>query len=226
MKSWNIIALCLLLAACATQPSPKPVAVADSFERQDTIKPLNEAIFAFNLKADTYVIKPVAETYHQVPDIVRGGVSNFLSNLHEPAHMVNGVIQLNPDITFTAFWRFMLNTTFGFAGVRDFAGENGLHEKGTNFGKTLRHYHVGEGAYVVLPILGSSTVRGTTGLVVDTFLDPVGYVLSAPLSIAKGVSSGIVAREENADIIDQLYYKSLDPYSATRAAYLQHQALE
>lgn len=225
MKLIPIAALLLLLTACTTQPSAEN-ADADPFDLQDPIKPVNEVVFGFNLGADRHVIKPVADAYHEVPDLARSGVSNFLSNLHEPANVVNNVLQLDIDAAARSFWRFTLNTTFGLAGLRDFAGENGLPSKDTDFGKTLGRYGIGEGGYVVLPLLGPSTTRDTAGKAVDWFLDPVGWVLTTPQSIAQGVSDGLVAREENDAIVDQLYYQSLEPYSATRASYLQHQAFD
>ena len=222
MKNICTAALLFLLAGCVT-PAPKGEDI-DQFEAQDPIKPFNQTIFDFNIGTDTRIIKPVAQTYHHVPDVARETVSNFLSNLGEPANFINGMLQIDPQIAFTAFWRFTLNTTYGFAGLRDFAGENGLKSKDTNFGKTLGVYGFDDGAYIVLPIVGPSTVRDTAGKAVDWALDPVDLVFTLPESLAQTVADGISSRDENAAIINQLYYDSLDPYSATRAAYLQHQA--
>jgi phospholipid-binding lipoprotein MlaA len=222
MKKICITALLFLLAGCVNK-TPQD---GDIFEAQDPIKPFNQAIFEFNLAADQAVIKPVAETYHQMPEVARGAVGNFLSNLSEPANAVNGVLQFDPQIVFTAFWRFTLNTTFGLAGLRDFASENGLKSKDTDFGKTLGRYGVEEGAYIVLPLAGPSTVRGTAGKAVDWVLDPVGFVLNLPESIAQTCVSAIATRDSEAAIINQFYYDSLEPYSATRAGYLQHQAFQ
>lgn len=212
----------LLLTACTSQQIQN--ADGDPFDAQDPFKSFNQGTFNFNLGADRYVIKPVAETYHYIPDWGRSGIGNFLSNLDEPGNMINGILQLNPDIAFTSFWRFALNSTIGFGGIRDFAGENGLKNKDTDFGKTLGRYGVADGAYVVLPLAGPSTVRDTAGIAVDWFLDPVGWVLTTPETIAQITVGGIATRDEDAGIINTLYYQSLEPYSATRAAYLQHQA--
>ena len=219
-----ILATLLLTSACTT--APRSNADVDQFELQDPIKPFNEAVFNFNLGADRHVIKPVASTYHQLPNWMRGSIGNFLSNLDEPGNAVNGVLQLNPNIAFTAFWRFVLNTTVGFGGLRDFAGENGLKNKDTDFGKTLGSYGVADGAYVVLPLAGPSTVRDTAGIAVDWFLDPVGWLLTTPETVAQVVAGGIATRDGEDAIIDQLYYESLEPYTSTRAAYLQHQAFQ
>ncbi len=210
----------LMLSACTMVPGNGD----DPFEARDPIKPVNQEIFSFNLVADRWVVKPVATAYHQIPGWMRLGIGNFLTNLSEPSNVVNGLLQLDPKITFTSFWRFVSNSTVGFAGLRDFAGENGLHYQDTDFGKTLGRYGVGDGAYVVLPLAGPSTVRDTTGQVVDWFIDPVGWFLTTPETIGQIVADGISTRDEEATLIDQLYYKSIDPYAATRAAYLQHQA--
>jgi phospholipid-binding lipoprotein MlaA len=85
---------------------------------------------------------------------------------------------------------------------------------------------VADGAYVVLPLAGPSTVRDTAGLAVDWFIDPVGWLLTTPESIAQASSDAISTRDDEDAIIDQFYYKSLEPYSATRAAYLQHEAFQ
>jgi phospholipid-binding lipoprotein MlaA len=228
MKYLLPLTIALLLTACS--PAPRDLAMADEqsdpFEMRDAIKPFNEAVFAFNLKADRYAVKPVADLYHHVPDIARDGVSNVLSNLKEPANFVNGVLQGKPQVALTAFWRFTLNTTFGIFGLRDFASENGLKSRDTKFGETLGVYGVSTGSYVVLPLFGPSTTRDTAGKVVDWFLDPLNWYMTTPQSIAQGVSEGITTRDRNAAIIDQLYYESLEPYSATRAAYLQHEAFQ
>ncbi len=225
MKKLFSAALLVLLAACASpQVRGMDSADIDPFDLQDPVKPVNKAVFRFNLGADKHVVKPVADTWRRTPYWMRSGTSNFLSNLGEPANVINGALQLNPDIAFTSLGRLMLNSTLGIAGLRDFAGDNGIKSKGAGFANTLGHYGVRQGAYVVLPLAGPSTVRDTAGLVVDWFLDPAGWFLTTPLSIAQSTADAIVAREENSEIIEQLYYKSLEPYTASRAAYLQNQA--
>ena len=222
MKKFCTIALLFLLAGCVTPPPQGED--ADPFEAQDPLKSFNQAVFEFNIGTDTRIIRPIAEAYHYVPDWGREAVSNFLSNLGEPLSFVNGILQADPQIAFTAFWRFTLNTTYGLAGLRDFAGENGLPRKNTGFGKTLGVYGADDGAYIVLPLIGPSTTRATVGIVADFGLNPVSYILTYPESLGKFASNVVSSRDTNASIINQLYYDSLDPYSATRAAYLQHQA--
>lgn len=216
-----ILLFTLFLSACNNAPNSE-----DPFDARDPLKPLNEQVFSFNLAADRWVVKPAAEAYHVLPGWSREGIDNFLTNLEEPNNFVNGVLQLNPKTAFTSFWRFALNSTIGFGGLRDFAGENGLKNQDTDFGKTLGCYGVADGAYVVLPFAGPSTARDTTGKVVDWFLDPVGWFMTTPETIAQITVDGINTRDNESAVINQFYYHSLEPYTSTRAAYLQHQAFQ
>ncbi len=217
----------LSVTGCASvSQTAHPDEFSDPFAVQDPIEPVNQGIFAFNLKADTYVMKPFASTYHYIPEWGRNGVANFLTNLTEPSNFVNGILQLDPRVTLTSFWRFMINTTFGFVGLRDFAATQGLKYQDQNFGKTLQRYGLASGPYLVVPLLGPSNVRNTSGEIVDLFIDPVGWLFTTPESVIQTVVSGISTRDADAAIIDQLYYQSLDPYVATRAAYLQNQAFQ
>ena len=219
MKRLALPLLALMLVACSPKPNSE-----DPFEARDPIKGINQATFEFNLFVDRYLVWPVSRVYHQIPSDGREAISNFFDNLHEPGNVLNSTLQGDPDHAATSLWRFILNTTFGLGGIRDFAAENGLKENDVAFDSTLKTYGVDEGSYVVLPLLGPSTVRGTVGYAVDWVTDPVGFFLSTPVALAQTASDAIIARDENDDIINQLYYKSLEPYTATRGAFLQHSA--
>ena len=232
MKRSSALLVILLLTACSGGTIHNCVdiqtdAKGDPFDACDPGSAVNRQVFEFNLFTDYNVIGPVTHFYHrEMPKDGRDAVDHFLTNLSEPANMVNSTLQGDMQSAGTTLWRFLLNSTFGFAGLRDFAGENGLKYNEQNFGMTLGSYGVADGAYVVLPIAGPSSVRDTTGRVVDWFLDPVGWYLSTPQSLIQGVATGLDDRDRNNGVIDQFYYRSLDPYSATRAAYLQHQAFQ
>lgn len=226
MKKALILTLLVLVTACSSSSecSRTPaVGTGDPFDACDPIKPVNESIFQFNLMADEYVIAPVAHAYHYIPETGRTMIDNFLTNLAEPSNVLNSTLQGDLQAAGTSLWRFILNSTFGFAGLRDFAGENGLKYNEQNFNKTLASYGVNDGAYVVLPIFGPSSVRDTAGKVVDWFTDPVGWYLNTPQSIAEDVTDGINTRDQQDAIVQQFYYDALDPYAASRAAFLQHQ---
>ncbi len=217
------LAILIILSGCATKAE---LADEDEFEQRDFLKPVNEPIFSFNLAADSYVIRPIAKTYGYSPDWAKTGVSNFLTNLNEPANAVNGVLQFNSDIVGTSLGRFFINTTIGVLGFRDVASNHGLKYQEQNFSKTLASYGVGEGDYMVLPLIGPSTYRGTAGTVVDWFIDPLGWYMTNTQGYIQTGAEAISEREDNMDAIDPLYHESLDPYSATRAAFLQHQAFK
>ncbi len=194
------------------------------FSKRDPFKPVNKAVFSFNLATDKLILRPIERQYSKVPNPVRNGVNNFLQNLTEPLAFVNGVLQLKPHVAMTAAGRFFLNTTVGFLGFRDYAKTKGLEYQDEGFSKTLKRYGAGEGDYVVLPVIGPSTVRGTVGLVADYFMDPVGWITTTPEDIALVSTKTVNDRDQNDDAIDELYYQSIAPYTMTRAAYLQHQA--
>jgi len=193
-------------------------------ENNDPWEGFNRPVFDFNLFVDRNIEKPFISAYDVIPAQARHSFGNFLSNLGEPLNFIHGVLQLDPNAAFTSFWRFILNTTFGLGGLRDFAREEaGLHHFDENMGKTLGTWGAPTGPYVVLPILGPSSVRDTTGKVVDWFADPVGWQENTWQSIGQAVADGIDARDSEAGIIEHLYYQSLDPYVATRSAYQQHE---
>lgn len=195
-----------------------------NFSKRDPFKPVNKAIFSFNLAADKIVFRPIERQYSKLPDPVRDGVNNFMQNLSEPLHFVNGVLQLSPRVAMTAAGRFFLNTAFGFAGFRDYAKTKGFKYQDEGFSETLKRYGAKEGDYVVLPIIGPSTVRGTVGLIADYLIDPVGWITTTPEDIALASAKEVNERDQNDDAIDEFYYQSIAPYVTTRAAYLQHQA--
>lgn len=214
------IATMWLVAACAP---------ANNAE-YDPLEPMNRQIFAFNEVVDDFVIAPVARGYRAItPQYARDGVNNFLNNLGEPVNMLNGLLQLDPEQTFTSFWRFVLNTTFGFGGFVDFAGENTeLAHRKEGFGDTLGVWGVDAGPYIVLPIMGPSNGRDLVGRVVDGFTDPFNYLLADPdVSdgndglLARGVVTGLAQREQLLETLDAVYEDSFDPYATIRSAYTQ-----
>jgi len=205
-----------------------PVLADDGAKREalgDPWEGMNRGTFSFNLAFDRNISKPVVSVYREIPSSLRRNIDNFLTNLSEPLNTVHGILQLNPKVAFTSFWRFVLNTTFGLGGVRDFAAEQaGLHNMDQDLGMTFGHWGVASGPYLVLPVLGPSSARDTVGKVGDWFLDPVGWLLTTPENVAQSVADGIDERDIQGGTVDYLYYQSLEPYVATRSAYEQHQA--
>lgn len=138
----------------------------------DPFETMNRAIYRFNYKADQYVMLPVVRGYKYVtPEIARTGVSNFFSNLGDVGNLFNSILQLKAEKSMRITARLLFNTTLGVAGLWDPASMMGLHKEKEDFGTTLGHYGAGDGPYIVLPLLGPSNLRDTTGFVVDTVVD-------------------------------------------------------
>ncbi len=188
----------------------------------DPLEPLNRVVFSFNDAADKAVIKPVARAYRAVlPGIVRTGVSNFFSNLEDIWISVNDVLQGKFQDGIDDFGRVLFNSTFGIAGIFDFASELGFQKHNEDFGQTLGSWGVGSGAYLVLPILGPSTVRDGFGFLVDTQADPVWRVGNVPArNTAVGVRF-IARRAELLDATSVVEQAALDKYSFVRDAWMQ-----
>lgn len=139
-------------------------------EDYDPWEGFNRAIYAFNDVIDTYAIRPVAQVYRDfMPDLADAAVTNFFLNLGETTNLVNNLLQLKPEDAVITAGRFMFNSTFGLGGLIDVATGFGLPRQDEDFGQTLGYWGVDTGPYLVLPLLGPSTVRDTGGLVVDVY---------------------------------------------------------
>jgi phospholipid-binding lipoprotein MlaA len=208
-----LVALCLTLVGCATGPTANP---------RDPLEPFNRGVFGFNDAVDRTVLKPVATAYRQVtPQPVRAGVGNFFANLEDVWSAVNSVLQLKAQGTVDNVMRVGVNTIFGLAGVMDLASEMGIERHPEDFGKTLGHWGVGAGPYVVLPFLGNFTLRDAMALPVDFRGDVVSNMDNAAnRNILKTVNL-IDARASFLNATSVIEAAALDKYSFTRDAYLQ-----
>jgi phospholipid-binding lipoprotein MlaA len=222
------LAMSLMLTACATTgqrggdagTSPAGKQAADS---NDPLEPFNRAMYTFNDTLDRYVLKPVAKGYRAVlPSPVRKGVSNFFSNLREPVVMVNSALQGKFSQAASDLSRFMVNTTFGVFGLFDVATAIGIERHNEDFGQTLGTWGLGEGPYLVLPILGPSNFRDAPGLYVDNELYPPSHLDSSHTRLNLYVTEAIDTRArllDAGDILDQAAGE--DPYVFVREAYRQ-----
>jgi phospholipid-binding lipoprotein MlaA len=203
--------MAVLLAGCATQAN------------RDPLEGLNRGIYKFNDVADKAVIKPVAGAYKAVlPSPVRSGVNNFFTNLGTFVTMINDLLQFKFSKAADDAGRFVINSTFGIAGIIDVASMDSVPKNNEDFGQTLGYWGVGDGAYLVLPILGPSTVRDTGGLAVDTALfDPLGYVDDVSTRNSAYVLKMVDKRSQYLPASDLLDEAALDPYVFMRDAYLQ-----
>lgn len=149
----------LMLGGCASVSQPHP---------QDPLESFNRGVYGFNDGVDRAVLKPVAQAYVAVtPSPVRTGVGNFFSNLGDIWTFVNSVLQFKGQAAAETAMRFSVNSTLGLAGLLDIATEAGIPKYSEDFGQTLGFWGVPAGPYLVLPLLGPSTVRDTAALPVD-----------------------------------------------------------
>ncbi len=134
----------------------------------DPLESMNRRIYHFNYRLDQWVLLPLVNGYQYVtPRFVRTGVSNFFSNLGDVPNLFNSVLQLKPKRSAEITARLMFNTLLGVGGLWDPATKMGLPKQNEDFGQTLGFYGVPEGPYLMLPVLGPSNLRDTTGVVVD-----------------------------------------------------------
>ncbi|MCD8515029.1 MAG: VacJ family lipoprotein [Burkholderiaceae bacterium] len=151
--------LVMLLAGCATGPNADP---------RDPLEPFNRSVMRFNDSVDAAVVRPVAVAYRDVvPSPVRTGVHNFFGNLRDLWSFVNATLQARPQEAAENFMRFNVNTFLGFGGVLDIATEMGIPRTTLDVGHTLARWGVPPGPYLVLPLMGPSTVRDSLGMMVD-----------------------------------------------------------
>jgi phospholipid-binding lipoprotein MlaA len=194
---------------------------------EDPWEPFNQAMFTFNLKLDEYVLRPVATAYDSVmPDTAQRGVQRFFKNLGIAERLANNLFQGKVEGAGREVGRFLVNTTLGCVGFLDVADSAfGWKESPEDFGQTLAVYGAANGPYLVLPFFGPSTVRDTAGLVVDSALNPMNYLLSTVEVIAiKGgvaVASAVNTRSLNLELFEDVDRYSLDLYGAVQDGYMQ-----
>lgn len=200
-----------LLAGCATGSNP-----------QDPLESYNRAMFNFNDKADQFVMKPVATAYHTVtPSFVQTGVGNFFGNLGDVWTGVNDILQGKFSNGGSDFLRFGINTTFGVVGLLDIGTAIGIPKRNRDFGETLGTWGIKPGPYVVLPLLGSTTLRDTVALPVDYAGNPWDYVYPISLRNEGTALQFVDQRARLLDASNLLDEAALDRYEFVRDAYLQ-----
>lgn len=220
------VTLSLFVAGCASTSQPSEAVYVGDEQISDPMEGLNRGTFAVNEAIDKAVLEPVARGYRYVtPKPVRQGVRNFLRNLRSPIIMGNQLLQGDLEGFGNASARLFINTLLGVGGIFDIADWGGIPYEPEDFGQTLAVWGVGQGPYVVIPILGPSTVRDGTGMLVDTFVDPVRiYMFNHDLEWLHYTRVGVSAidqREELLELVDDLRANSFDYYAAIRSAYYQ-----
>jgi len=198
----------------------------------DPLESVNRVIFQFNETVYAFLLTPIAKTYNSVlPSTFRAGVSNVIDNLSSPVTFVNDLLQFELDRALTTLARFVVNTVTGMGGIADIASSIGLKQHEEDFGQTLGTYGLGEGLYLVLPLLGPTNPRDAVGkYLVDPFFDPLGLYLSNTDRDAEAYSRlGVSAIDEYAGLVDELEQikkTSVDYYAAIRSLYRQKRLTE
>jgi phospholipid-binding lipoprotein MlaA len=200
-----------LLGGCATTGDPR-----------DPFEPMNRAVYQFNDEFDKAIAKPVAEAYRAfVPDIVRTGIGNFFSNINDVLVSLNNALQGKVPDAINDLGRVAVNTTLGVLGFRDVATEMGVPKNNEDFGQTLGRWGFRDGPYIVLPILGPSSVRDTFGWAGDIYTNPLTYIDPASTRNAVTGLRFVTVRADLLEASNILDTAALDPYEFVRDAYLQ-----
>lgn len=211
----------LSVGGCATIPQ-------DQRDPDDTLEVINRPVYDFNDGLDRAVLKPVSSAYtNHLPQWLRTGVGHFYDNIQYLNTVFNSFLQGKPAQGFSDLARFGINSTVGVLGVFDVATPMGLQQHDEDFGQTLAVWQAGNGAYMVYPLLGPSSVRDTGGIVFGMLTNPLFYAAS-PVAIPLSILGVIDLRARNDRLVrlrDEAAL-NLDPYTFTRESYLQHRQFE
>jgi len=200
------------VAGCATA----------EIDARDPWEGMNRGIYRFNQGFDDWIARPVATTYRDViHDEIRGRVRNFFSNLADPFIGVNNLLQGKFEDGFTDWVRFVFNTTFGIFGIHDIASDMGYEKHNEDFGQTFGRWGAGPGPYLMLPILGPSSVRDGTGTALDLYTDPLTRVDSTTTRYSLVATRMVQIRADLLDASRLLEEAALDRYVFLRDAYFQ-----
>lgn len=201
-----------VLSGCASNGDPR-----------DPLEPMNRAAHTFNETVDRVALKPLAEVYHAVaPRFVESGIRNVFSNLNDVTVFANDLLQFKLDHAAADFLRLSFNSSFGLLGLLDVASEMGLKKRNEDFGQTLGTWGVGDGAYVVLPFFGPSSVRDTVGLAVDNnYTDPVRYIDDIGVRNRSALVRVVSRRAELLEAKEAVDAAALDGYEFNRDIYLE-----
>jgi len=201
----------LLLGGCASTGNLR-----------DPLEPINRGIYQFNDGVDRALIKPAAEFYRfAIPPFMRTGVRNFFSNLNDVIVALNNLLQGKLTMAASDVGRILLNSTVGLLGLFDAATEVGLEKHNEDFGQTLGYWGIGDGPYLVLPLLGPSSARDAVGWFGDYYAWPISYLEPDRHRNILIAARFVTARADLLEASRILETAALDPYEFVRDAYLQ-----
>jgi phospholipid-binding lipoprotein MlaA len=221
-KTGAVLFASSVLAGCATSEAGRL--------ENDPLEPTNRALFEATLRVDRTITLPVATAYRNVvPEGGRDMIRNFLNNLGSPSIFANDVLQGETERAGITLARVIVNTGVGVGGLFDVATEWGMPRHSEDFGQTLAVWGVGEGPYLVIPILGPSNPRDLVGRGVDFFFDPLSYVEWGDhwyVPYTRFAADQIDLRARNIETIENLEATSADFYAAARSLYRQNRQSE
>jgi phospholipid-binding lipoprotein MlaA len=194
--------------------------IADPFEG------INRFTFAVNDKLYRALLSPVVKTYRLIPAPVRVSISNFYENLTAPVSSINALLQLDLPNAGSEISRFGINSTIGILGIFDPATRMGIMQDREDFGQTLGRYGLGHGFYLVVPVLGFSSLRDLGGRAAGSYLNPINHIWDPDVGeylVYKGLDE-INDFSFDVDAYTSLYDSALDPYVFFRSAYVQNRA--
>ncbi len=219
VRPFFVLAIAFALVSGCTAPPPKP-------DYNDPGEGFNRKMHSFNLGLDTYILRPVAvATVRPGGGPISQGVVNFARNLSGPTDILNSVLQLRLGRAVENTLKLALNTTIGIGGLFDPAKAMGINGTDTDFGETLHVWGFGEGEYLEPPVIGPTTSRDLTGLIVDIATNPLQIWLPSPesyIGTIAGAASAVVDRGRYVQTIDSILYESADGYAQARGLYLQN----
>ena len=199
--------------------------LGEDAEPYDPFERTNRKLLNFNSGLNRYVLDPLIRGYRFViPRPGRQAVHRVFLNLATPPTLINDLLQLRFKDAATTVGRFVLNSTIGFGGIFDVAIEADWEHHKSDFGQTLGRYGVGPGPYLVLPLLGPSTIRDGVGGAVDMWLHPLAYVFPLAPRLLIGAGSGFSTLDAHGPALKALEESSVDFYAALRSAFLQSRA--
>ena len=216
------------LVVAADQPPPHPGESAQVYS--DPLAPFNEKMFWFNLKLDHYILHPVASGYAAIaPTPVRESVGNFFDNVNFIPRFANNLFQLRIPEAGGELVRFGINSTIGVGGLFDPADHwFGLKQNRNDLGLTFGHYGIAPGPYLVLPVLGPTTIRDAVGWAGDNAMWPLPYFVpwyvSIPTDAGKGAIEAVNYRSLHLDLFEQVDRYAVDLYGAVQDGYMQRRA--
>lgn len=230
MPSFRVVLCSMLLGGLLTGCASKTTVDAQRAENtpiyddpRDPFERINRPLWDFNYDVlDKYLLRPATVGYMTVvPKPARRGLHNVVENLGEPASFINGVLQAKPDRAAVSVGRFLVNSTIGLFGLFDVASKIGLEEKQEDFNQTMAVWGVGDGAFLMLPGRGPTTVRDTVGSAVDQLYFPL-VLLNTPQSVARFLIGALDSREQLMNL-EKVLEDSLDPYAFIKESYFQRQ---